>query len=636
MSNRHDVNTGMKSKYLLFFLSLSFCFPEIVHASQDSVGIQIPISTITRYTSEGYYLDNKARWTVPDSSLTDISSVDPSKNQNYNSLGIQGSALDERTYTPVKDVFLFPGTRSFEPYFLKPEGLKFFRSNKRFSEITYHNSSFKEQEIEVVHSQNIKKYWSAGLDFNRLGVRDYTRNSDTYHNRLALYTLYESPSKRYEFFASVIWNTIKNQLNGGLENDTAYMLGNVDNLGLKGVNIELNEAEQRIRKNIYSLSQKVSTGRFNDSLSTVKTNAIQLIHTGRLEKGSYAYSDQEKDSSFYSYFFTNSGSTYDSLHYFNLINHAGILFPASDSSSSFFRKNFSFSLEGSHQWLNYRQRDDLYFNHFGTRARLFTKADTGYCLKATMQYLFAGEQKGTYSMELYVSSPEYKIGKIYASTGLIRRSPDLTDLNYFSNHFIWENEFKDTYSQSIMAGVYNSKYAFRLELSVHNLNNFIFTNLNSLPLQYEGSFSVNQVKVIKNFRYKNLRNDNELFFQQTGQENLLPLPSYTGTHSVYLEKRFFKNALNSQIGFQLNYHSAYYSRAYMPATSRFYLQDRIETGDHFNLDLFIHLKIKSARVFLRLNNIGDGIVDDSYYQTPYYPQPGRTLCFGLTWRFYDM
>jgi len=626
----------MKSKYLLFILSLPLFFPEIISASQDSLGLQLPISTVIRYTNEGYYLDNKPTWTVPDSTLTEVSSVDPSKARNYNSLGTLGSALDARVFTPVKDIFLFAGARSFEPYLLKPEDLKYFRSNKRFTEITYHNSSFKEQEIEVVHSQNIKKYWSAGLDFNRLGVRDYTRNSDTYHNRFALYTWYDSPSKRYELFASVIWNTIKNQLNGGLENDTAYIQGNIDNLGLKGVNIALNEAEQRIRKNIYSLSQKFNTGKFHDSLRTVKSNALQIIHSGRLEKGSYAYSDQEKDSSFYSHFFNNSGSTYDSLHYYNLVNHAGFLIPASDSSSSFFRRNFSFSLEGSHQWLNYRQRDDLYFNNFGTRGRLFTKSDTGYCLNASVQYLIAGEQKGAYSMDLLVSSPEYKAGRIYASAGLIRRSPDLVQLNYYSNHFIWENDFGDTYSQSIVAGLYNKNYAFRLEMSIHNLNNFIFVNQNSLPSQYEGSFSVNQVKVIKNFKYKWLHADNSLLFQQTGQENLMPLPSYSGTHSVYLEKRFFKNALNSQIGFQLNYHSSYYSRAYMPATSEFYLQDAVETGDHLNLDFFVHLKIKSARVFLRINNIGDGLVDDSYYQTPYYPQPGRTLCFGLNWRFYDM
>jgi len=61
-----------------------------------------------------------------------------------------------------------------------------------------------------------------------------------------------------------------------------------------------------------------------------------------------------------------------------------------------------------------------------------------------------------------------------------------------------------------------------------------------------------------------------------------------------------------------------------------------KTGDYPMIDFFIHMKIKTARIFLKVENLSDGIFANRYFLTPHYPQAGRLLQFGLSWRFFDM
>src|SRR5205085_4689620 len=114
---------------------------------------------------------------------------------------------------------------------LHSDSTKYFHTNKRFTELDYHQGNFKEQRIAIFHSQNIKQNWNAGFDFERQSVKDYMKFSNTFRSKFELYTWYFTPNKRYNLFANAMWNSVKNGVNGGTTNDSLFDNGNITNLG---------------------------------------------------------------------------------------------------------------------------------------------------------------------------------------------------------------------------------------------------------------------------------------------------------------------------------------------------------------------------------------------------------------------
>ncbi len=624
----------------LFSLGIIFLFNSIsgYGVAEDSLTISTPIPTVVRFVHSGINDDVALKSNTLDSGLISLSQVNPAVRGHYNSLGNLGSALNPQVFKSDQEILTVAGIRAYEPYKWTPDSLRFYRSNKRFSQLDYHNSTFKEQEIRVIHSQNILKNWSAGLDFHRLGVKDFTRNGDTYQNQLALYTWYESPNKRYNLFLSAIWNVFKNQVNGGLKSDSLFDLGNITNLGLKGLSINLSDAKHHYRNHNFSLQNRYNLLNLPDSGSSRKRvlGSFQFIQSTNFESGSYAYSDAVSDSIFYSHFY-NSSSTYDSLHYYDLRNSGGFLLPQSDSSSSFYFRNFTTVIEAEHQWFEYSQRDDFHRSNYSLKGRLFSPVrDSSFGFLGAANFVFAGENRGMYTIEARAATPQYKPGSLYISANANRREADFMYQNYYSNHFIWTNDFNAIHSQSLKIGLTNKAYHFQLEFALQSIQNYVYVGSDARPAQFDDPIEITQVKIIKNFSIRKWHLDNEMYFQNGSQDNVLYLPAYCGSHALYLENDFFKKAMRAQVGFNLHYNSGYYANAFMPATALFYNQNERKTGDYPMIDFFIHMKIKTARIFLKVENLSDGIFANRYFLTPHYPQAGRLLQFGLSWRFFDM
>ena len=106
-------------------------------------------------------------------------------------------------------------------------------------------------------------------------------------------------------------------------------------------------------------------------------------------------------------------------------------------------------------------------------------------------------------------------------------------------------------------------------------------------------------------------------------------------NKFYYEDSWFKKAILIQLGFNINYFSGYFSDTYMPANGQFYLQQNLKIGNYPYMDLFIHAKIKRARLFFKIENANMGFPTKGYFQVPYYPMPDRRAIIGLFWKFFD-
>jgi len=214
------------------------------------------------------------------------------------------------------------------------------------------------------------------------------------------------------------------------------------------------------------------------------------------------------------------------------------------------------------------------------------------------------------------------------------QTPALIRNFYLSDHFMWQNNFDKTNSQQFFFRVAWPRYHFSVSGTSTVMGSYVYYDSLAAPAQASDSIRVSQLSVQKDFRLWKIRFNNLVWIQETNSD-VVRIPEFISHHSLFYEDRFFKNKLATQIGFDFHYTSEYFSNAYSPAASVFYSQQSVKTNGYLLVDFFVNFKIKTARLFIKLQNAGDNLVKKNYMNTPHYPMPGLVFQFGVNWRFFD-
>ena len=621
---------------------LVYCFifysSTILALPTDSLPKTTIYKTSIKYFYEKDFIYGKTEQHFLDSSVSTVHRVNPALDLQYNYLSTLGSASDAQQFSINLNLFTLTSIRSYDLQMFQSDSIKSFRTNKRFTELQYHTGNFKEQRISVFHTQNISQNWNAGINFDRQGVKDFMNYSNTFRSRFSIYTHYNAPGKKYNLFAHAIWNSIKNGVNGGLASDSLFDNTTVTNVGIKGLAYNISDAEQNVRKKTFYLSQYYDLGKVtNDSSGNIihSKPGIRLHHQISILRKSFVYKDNTSDSSYYSDFFYGS-STYDSLHSDEVTNKFTVQLPSDTSYNSAFFRNWSSGIFVEYQHIKYGQRTDSSWNNISVGTNVFLRSDSASPqIFVEAIYVFHGIDKENYRFELKTFTPEYNFGKVGLDILAGKSSADLIFRWYDSNNFIWKNNFTPVKNLKIGLSYVLNKYQFSIHANYMSVGNYVYMNENAIPDQFNGTLSINQLNVNKNFIYRYWHFDNKFIFQKTDQDNIINLPSFVSDQSLYFEKDYYKKALLVAIGISANYNSSYYANEFMPANAMFYLQNTTKTGGYWRFDLFLNAQIKTARLFLKFENLADDLIKASYYLTPHYPMPGRVVKFGIVWRFFD-
>jgi len=143
----------------------------------------------------------------------------------------------------------------------------------------------------------------------------------------------------------------------------------------------------------------------------------------------------------------------------------------------------------------------------------------------------------------------------------------------------------------------------------------------------------------KAFRVWKWHSINKLAFQQTSHPDVLSLPALAVFSSNYLEHEInFKatqGKLTTMLGFDLYYNTSYYANAYMPSLAVFYQQKEKMLGNHPYLDVFLNIRLKRVRFFLKYEHLNSGWLEKNFFTALHYPMNQRYLKMGISWTFYD-
>ena len=120
------------------------------------------------------------------------------------------------------------------------------------------------------------------------------------------------------------------------------------------------------------------------------------------------------------------------------------------------------------------------------------------------------------------------------------------------------------------------------------------------------------------------------------------MPEWLVRSTLMLTSSMFNRALFFQSGATFVFFTDYYADQYNPLIAEFVTQNNTKIGEYPRVDFFFNAKIKSSRLFVKLENINAPIehlifpdTPYDYYAAPFTPYRDLSLRVGLIWNFFE-
>lgn len=254
---------------------------------------------------------------------------------------------------------------------------------------------------------------------------------------------------------------------------------------------------------------------------------------------------------------------------------------------------------------------------------------------------------------------EFRLGKrdsllIDVKAMIKNEKPDFFFRHYHSQHAWWDNDDLARQVRTRVEGVFRmKKFGTQLKVGFENITNYTYfamqntlldetkpvlpTNLSHAVTvkQHDGSIQVFGASIAQGMSLSILHWDNEVAFQTSSNQDVLPLPAINIYSNFYLLFRIAK-ILRIQLGTDVRYFTNYYGLDYSPSIQQFAIQDanfeRQKMGNHPIINPYLNAHLKHFRFYFMAKNVYSG--PNAFY-APYYGMNPLTICFGLSWNFFN-
>ncbi|WP_029275453.1 putative porin [Pedobacter borealis] len=595
-----------------------------------------------------------------DTSTTNIQNYSPLLQPLHPTInnGNMGLAARPLLYEPSKRIGFDAGFHSLDYYALTPEDIIYYQARTPFTSLYFVSAGQKEQLFRAIHTQNIKKNWNVGVNFNRGDSRGFYARQRGDNLNVAVFSWYQSPSKRYNMWASAIFNTMR-----AYENGSTVATGLFDpdyaKIAREAEPVNLSDSRNLYRKNTVFLKQTYYVGRIDTSANV--NNAVLPTN-----KVSYTFEYNNDSFDFYkngtdvnhvlppgiaSTIFTN-----DSTHVKHIKNEFIYSFFLRPKNSSVIKNELKVDAGikhdyYKHEYLGIKQDATNYERSRFAYQNITILGAAGYRFSNNIdfnldvQQILQGENAGDY---LYEAKSKILLGKtigrIELGAYVQNQSPAAIFNYYHGNHYQWTNsDFKNTKIANLSFNYINDKYGFTAGAKYFLTSSYVYfaadhTNGTTaiLPKQATADISLIRLDVSKKSRFGKFVMENYIAYQKTDKNAVLRTPELYTYNSIYFDNTFFK-VLKANVGFDVRYNSEYANYLYSPATAQFYIDERNPTNlvSKPVIDVFFKANLKRANIFVKYDFVNQGLFQPGYYTVNRYPMQDALLKFGVSWNFYD-
>ena len=567
----------------------------------------------------------------------------------YQSLSNSGLAIKDINNIYINNCGFNSQITAFSSYLHNVNNIKYPLILQPITEISYISANQKEQYLDVFFSREfLPRFYltiNYDVDFSP-GVYKRSRTQNSFFNTNFRYN---TKNNRYGINACYFLDKIDVQENGGVVSDSVFIKNLETDKSI--IDVNLIGASNLIKSSGFAINQyyNILSPNFIDSNDSI--NLKNNVNLGRINyhfsynRQSYIYEDTKPTSPFYQNFdpVINTSKTFDSISFYNIKNSIywnTLGYRRYDNDVPFYltlglEHNFTYHA-GYVDILTQERFNNINYSNIRANTGIILNILKSTKITANSQIIISGYQAGDFYIDAqwkqYLGTTKKNVGALVFDFNLNRQSADWFEEYYYSNNFRCNNDFnKETYL--MLKGSYQLPF-LEIGLKQTNISNYIYFGTNAKPQQYTGNVSISSLYSTFNFKLNKFEMIGYVSLQTTNNDDIIHLPDFQGKIKLAYNIDLVKNISMMQPSIVINYFTAYYADAYMPALRTFYLQENVKVGNFPYIDFCVTFKIKNANVFVLYTNIYSLTGDNRYFTTPHYPMRDSRLCLGVKWRLY--
>ena len=594
-------------------------------------------------------------------------------NGEYNYLGNIGSPRMSRIFfhRPTASQFIF--TDPYDYFIIPVDKFHFLNTKSPFANLTYFsagNQQNGEDRFKAYFGVNANRRLNFGFQF------DYVYGRGMYNNQAVslfngtLFSSYQGDKYDYHFLFSK--NHMKMAENGGIADDT-YITNPEDmpnSSSYQPSDIPTNLERTWNRNDNYHIhfTHRYNLGFYEEPEDTAQhyDNFIPVtsfIHTFQYSNYERQYIAYETPANYYVNDFFGNDYQRDITGHTSMKNTFAIAL----------REGFNkWAKAGLTAFVNYEMRK---YNMVDTLSAATERYDRKYTenilsvggelLKEqgkTLHYrvygetALTGEDIGTFNVTGHADL-NFRLFKdtiqLAAMAYTKRINPSFYYRHYHSRHLWWDNDLNKELRTRIQGEFRSKKADILLSVGVENITNYTYfdnaaqaytsddTNgyrHNVRVSQYGDNIQVLSATLKKDLALGIFHWDNEITYQKSSNQEVLPLPDLSLYSNLYLKFQLAKKVLNVELGADVRYFTKYYAPDYSPAIGQFYLQnpnDLIEIGGYPIVNVYVNLHLKHTRLYAMMYHVSEGMGNANSFLAPHYPINPMWFKFGLSWNFFN-
>ena len=570
------------------------------------------------------------------------------KNGLYSTLSNIGLAHKNLVFCPKLSTDYYFENQSFPKYIYENRQVKYYNLYIPYTEISYILGSKKEQNFQVVFNRELIKRLTIGVDFALNNSPGPYTNSKADDKRIFFTGQYYTKNRRYGVVANYLYNKLIVQENGGILYDSVFEENTESDR--RQIPVNLSTAQNLVKQSGFYVEQYFNLLKPRPDSVKRKIDAGSISYSFHYQRNQMIYQDDDTVGYFYQPFDPplNPDKTFDSVYQMRIRNKLqwSSIGYRDDPLSKVFNIYFGLSHEYIYQAFPdysdnnsfiYNQLTSLSYNQLKPYGGIGLNIKKSFRLTGYAELVLGGYNSGDLRIEGYIDqyfgNINRNFGMIHAGIKFVNKTPAWYFQNYQSNFYRWDNDLKKE-SYLVILGEYQFR-KLKAGVQFFTFGNYTYLNDSIRPAQLSDATTLLQIYVEGLTMIKNFGINTRLVYQQTNQSKAIRVPVFTGVVDLFFKSYVFKRAATLQTGFELNYFTAFYADAYMPALRDWYVQNNQKIGNYLFADVYVTLKVKAARMFVKYAHFNSLLKNYNYYLAPRYPARDARFYFGVSWRFHN-
>lgn len=272
----------------------------------------------------------------------------------------------------------------------------------------------------------------------------------------------------------------------------------------------------------------------------------------------------------------------------------------------------------------------------------------------TAETWLAGEDAGQMKLDFNTDINFRLFGDtvtLAAKAYFYRLNPTFYQRHYHSKHLWWDNGGMNKETRTRIEGLFKyRKTNTSLRVAIEEIQNYTYfgmsynadtekrTGFTARVNQCGANINLLTAQLIQNFRLGILHWENILTYQNSNQEDVLPVPALNLFTNLFIKFKIV-NELSVELGGDAYFFTKYKAPDFCPQLNQFAVQEnatsKVEIGGYPFIDVYANLHLKHTRFFLMYSHVNAGNGNGMYFLAPHYPQNGKILRMGLSWNFFN-